>query len=308
MISIGLPAIKPAFLAEAIGCLLAQTHRDFELIIRNDRANPVIRDIVAGFADPRIRYVEGNGPVEVVENWNRTLSEATGDYFILFSDDDRCAPDFLSELAGMAEQWPAAGLYHCRVRKIRQEGRAIGETAHCPPFESGIEFILERLKGNREQFAPEFMCRTQELKAIGGFVDLPLAWGSDDLTWFRLSLEKGVACSAKTLVEWRQSPGQISESGSLAGRLEAVDIYARKLRMMLDSIEPKNEREAAQIREALELIHGHSASQRAYLLAVAARNLSVPELTRIYFRLRNRHKLNFASFVYAVYAGTFLPR
>lgn len=308
MISIGLPAIKPDFLAEAIGSLLAQTHRDFELIIRNDRANPVIRDIVTGFADPRIRYLEGDGPVGVVENWNRTLAEAAGEFFVLFSDDDRCQPEFLAELSALAAQHPAAGLYHCRVRKIRQEGTVIGVTAECPPFECGIDFILERLKGHREQFAPEFMCRTQELKAGGGFADLPLAWGSDDLTWFRLALGGGVACSPETLVDWRQSSGQISESGSLADRLEAVEIYARNLRPMLDSIRPENDREAEELRQARALIDSHSARQRAYLLAVAARKLSIPELTRIYFRLRNRHKLNFASFVYAVYTGIFLSR
>jgi glycosyltransferase involved in cell wall biosynthesis len=308
LISIGLPAIKPAYLAEAIECLLAQVNTDFELIIRNDRANPLIREIVAGFSDPRIRYVEGNGPVGVVENWNLTLEEASGDYFILFSDDDRCTPKFLAELAALAEQFPHAGLYHCRVRKIRQEGSIIGVTAFCPPFESGPDFILERLKGNREQFAPEFMCRTQELKAGGGFADLPLAWGSDDLTWFRLALAGGVACSPELMVDWRQSPGQISESGSLADRLEAVTHYGQKLRLMLSAFVSLDDQDIMTVHEALGLIDDHAARQRAHLLAIAARHLSLAELSRIYFRLRKRHKLTFVSFVYAVYARTFLSR
>ena len=87
--SVTVPAYKAQFLAECIDSILAQTYKNFELIIVNDASPQDLDSIVSKYDDQRIRYYKnkvGFGAEHVVGNWNKCLEYATGDYVIvLFS-------------------------------------------------------------------------------------------------------------------------------------------------------------------------------------------------------------------------------
>jgi len=302
MISIGLPVIKPQFLEEALWSVLNQKYSDFELIVFNDRSDEQIRKIVKSFDDPRIRYLEGESALEVVENWNKVLSYARGDYFVLFSDDDRYHPDFLLEMNSLSAKYPLCNIFHCRVRKINASGELLAITEPCPLFESGFEFILHRLNRDREQFAPEFVVRTTKLKAIGGFVNLPLAWGSDDLTWFQLAIGGGIAYSPKLLFDWRQSPLQISQTGDVEERLLAVEKYRAWLRTFIDSIQPSEEKEILVLNRIKSLYNTQAERQKAHLVATNARYTSCIRQIIFFLKNRNKHQLKLRWLIYSFYS------
>jgi len=296
MISIGLPAFKPQFLREAIGSVLDQSYKDFELIIANSGANEAIRSITGEFSDTRIRYIEGEA-LPIVDNWNKVLSLAKGDFFILFADDDLYDPAFLEEMIRLPEQYPSCDIFHCRVRVIDEEGNLIQVSQLCPGFETGMEFILNRLKGKRLQFAPDFMCRTAKLREAGGFMPLPLAWGTDDLTWFTLSLHGGIACCTEPLVSWRRSVHQISVSGDVVLRLEAVLLYREWISRLLQTHQPVTEFEAGLLKE-LELIYLHAIDdQKNYLVRVHARNSTMSRHIRFFLGNHRKYRLNKIWFV-----------
>ena len=311
MISIGLPAFKPQFLAEAVQSVIDQSFPDFELIVVNDRSNPQIRTIVNSFSDHRIRYFEEESELPVVENWNRVLSYAKGEYFVLFSDDDRYDPDFLSEMNSLVTKYPLCNIFHCQVRKISVSGEQLAITALCPDYESGFDFICHRLNGEREQYAPEFAVRTSMLRSIGGFVNLPLAWGSDDLTWFQLAIKGGIAYSPKALVDWRQSPYQISETGNVEERLLAVEKYSTWLRNYIETIQPTEEKEKIILNRMKSLYPAQSDRQKAHLVAVNARYTSPLGQISFFLQYRKKHHLKFPWLVYSLYSkmkrGTILP-
>ena len=54
--SITIPAYKRSYLKEAIDSCLAQTYKDFELIIVNDASPEDLDSIVNSYSDNRIRY------------------------------------------------------------------------------------------------------------------------------------------------------------------------------------------------------------------------------------------------------------
>ena len=58
LVSFVLPAYKASWISEAIDSILAQTYHNIELIIVNDQSPEPIREIVAQYDDPRIRYYE----------------------------------------------------------------------------------------------------------------------------------------------------------------------------------------------------------------------------------------------------------
>src|SRR5690606_28530398 len=107
--SIGIPAFKARFLKECIDSILSQTFSDFELIIVNDASPENIDDIVKNYSDSRIRYYvnEKNfGAEQVVDNWNKCLSYALGDYFVLMGDDDLMMPNYLYEFSKLIDRYP----------------------------------------------------------------------------------------------------------------------------------------------------------------------------------------------------------
>ena len=54
--SVTVPAYKAQFLSECIDSILAQTYKNFELIIVNDVSPQDLDSIVKRYDDPRIRY------------------------------------------------------------------------------------------------------------------------------------------------------------------------------------------------------------------------------------------------------------
>ena len=75
--SILIPAFKAKFLHECISSVLAQSCKDFEIVVLNDCSPEGIEDIVSSFADDRIRYYSDEknvGAYDVVDNWNRLLT------------------------------------------------------------------------------------------------------------------------------------------------------------------------------------------------------------------------------------------
>ena len=74
--SIIIPVYKPQFLKECIDSILAQTYRNFELILVNDGSPYDIDSIVGQYQDSRIEYhkrEKGYGAVRLVDNWNDCL-------------------------------------------------------------------------------------------------------------------------------------------------------------------------------------------------------------------------------------------
>ncbi|MGS3108146.1 glycosyltransferase, partial [Escherichia coli] len=83
-----------------IDSILSQTFKDFELIIVNDASPENLDSIISSYDDTRIRYYKNDkncGAENVIDNWNKCLSFANGDYFILMGDDDKLDEDYLSE-------------------------------------------------------------------------------------------------------------------------------------------------------------------------------------------------------------------
>jgi len=97
-VSVCIPCYRgAAHLGAAIESVLAQTFTDFELVIIDDNSPDNTDEVVAGFADPRIRYLKNPHNLGPEGNWNRCLDEARGRYFKLLPQDDLIAPACLEK-------------------------------------------------------------------------------------------------------------------------------------------------------------------------------------------------------------------
>ena len=92
------------YVASAIDSILAQTLRDFELIIIDDASTDCSATIVKAYTDDRIRLLENDQNRGVAFSLNRGLREARGTFIARMDADDICLPhrlaiqvDFLRE-------------------------------------------------------------------------------------------------------------------------------------------------------------------------------------------------------------------
>ena len=84
--TVAIPAYKGKFLKECIESVLAQSYKDFELIVVDDASPDNLAEIAASFDDPRLSYHRNKtncGAVDVVDNWNKCLAMAKGEYICL---------------------------------------------------------------------------------------------------------------------------------------------------------------------------------------------------------------------------------
>ena len=223
--SIGIPAFKASYLEECIDSVLAQTYTNFELIVVNDASPENIDDIVNQYSDERISYYindKNTGAVNVVDNWNKCLSYADGDYFVLMGDDDMMSPIYLEEFVKLIDKYPKLDVYHCRSYIIDEHSEINLLTPSWSEKESVLDNIWHRMNSLRVQFISDFIYDRKVLVERGGFYKLPLAWLSDDISSYIAMADKGVAHVNTPIFNYRKSNITISSSGNPDLKIKAI--------------------------------------------------------------------------------------
>src|SRR5690606_9537106 len=96
VVSIGMPAYNSErWIRCALDAFLAQTFKDFELIVADncstDRTYEICREYAA--RDRRIRVIRNERNVGAPENFNIVFRHSRGRYFKWASSNDLCAPE-----------------------------------------------------------------------------------------------------------------------------------------------------------------------------------------------------------------------
>jgi glycosyltransferase involved in cell wall biosynthesis len=227
LFSVAIPAYKHKFLSEAILSVLNQSYRDFELIIVNDASPEDLDEVVIQFTDPRIRYYKNKrncGALNVVDNWNKCLSYALGDYIICMGDDDRLLSNCLEDYAKLITQYPNVDVLHTCTEIIDEEGNFKEIQIPRPEFESALSLLYNRWDNRYRQFIGDFCFKVKPLRNNDGFFKLPLAWGSDDITAVRAALFKGIANTSVPGFQYRVSGLTITNSGSALIKIKANNL------------------------------------------------------------------------------------
>lgn len=245
--SITIPAYKQKYLYEAIESCLAQTYKDFELIIVDDASPEDLKSVVDRFQDPRIRYYRNEkncGVLHVVDNWNICLGYAQGDYVICMGDDDCLLPNCLEEYSKLIDKYPDLDIYHGMTEIIDENGNVTNMQEARPEREGMYSMISGRLRNSRLQYIGDWLFKRTALEQLNGYVNMPMAWGSDDLTAYTIAKNKGVANTQMPVFQYRISSLTISNSGHYREKakiqfdvLNQVESLLRKGEGKVDGIE-----------------------------------------------------------------------
>ena len=103
----------------AIRSVLAQTYGDFELLVIDDGSSDDTQAVVAGWSDPRVRYLREPQNAGVGAARNRGLREARGEFIAFLDSDDEWLPDKLSRQVALFRAVPdAVGLIYTGVESV----------------------------------------------------------------------------------------------------------------------------------------------------------------------------------------------
>lgn len=128
LVSVGMPVYNgDHYLDSAINSILAQTFRDFELIISDNGSTDKTQEICRHYAnlDSRIRYIRNEENLGAGWNFDRVAELATGKYFKWACHDDLCAPEFLQECVEVLERDPSTVLAYPKSLIIDEHGSEI---------------------------------------------------------------------------------------------------------------------------------------------------------------------------------------
>jgi len=131
-VSVGIPTCNRAgTLSRAIDSVLAQTHRDLELVISDNASIDQTQDLCDGYLqrDTRVRYLRqpvNRGPTA---NFNTLYEECRGAYVMMLSDDDWLAPDYIELCLAELLREPANALVCGVARYFHGDGQLAWEGA-----------------------------------------------------------------------------------------------------------------------------------------------------------------------------------
>src|SRR5258708_3960241 len=92
-ISVLMPAYNAErFIRGSVNSVLAQTFKDFELIVVEDGSQDRTSSILATIRDDRLRVIHNERNLGIVESLNRAMATARGAYIARADADDFCLP------------------------------------------------------------------------------------------------------------------------------------------------------------------------------------------------------------------------
>lgn len=126
LISIVMPAYNAEkTIRQAMGSVMAQTFKDWELLVVNDKSKDRTRDIILDSAksDKRIRYIENRRNLGVSETRNRGVSLACGQWIAFLDSDDAWEEKKLEEQVGQIHKSDARFVFTGSAFMDQEGGR-----------------------------------------------------------------------------------------------------------------------------------------------------------------------------------------
>ena len=198
------------YIAKAIESVLAQTYKDFSLIVVDNCSTDNTEEIVRNFHDPRLTYKRNKENIGLVGNANRCLELAKGEYIYILHHDDIMLPENLERKVSLLDKNPKVGFVHSNILVIDGNGDVVAkniwyEGSRKDYIKNGKEIFYKSLfylPYGASIFIGSVLARRKCYEHVGKFSpELPHCFDSE--MWNRMSLFYDIACIGSSLVKYR---------------------------------------------------------------------------------------------------------
>ena len=191
------------YLQDAIDSILAQTVRDFELIIMDDGSKDRTREILSGYQDPRIRVFLNDENCGLTVNLNRALDAAEGRFIARMDGDDIAYPDRFEKELEYLRCHPELKLISCRTKTF-------GDLNLQSDITGNSEYLRCRMLVRPVLAHPGFMARGELFRELGYRYDESFRQAQDYDLAARLTRQYSIGICPEVLLEYRAHEGQVS--------------------------------------------------------------------------------------------------
>lgn len=224
-VSVVIPAYdREKYIVAAIDSILAQSFADFELVVVDDGSTDGTREVVRGYADPRIRLICHARNLGVAAARNEGVRQARGEYLAFLDSDDIAFPDRLARQVAFLDSHGDVAALGAWVDWMDDGGRP-----------------LERIK--RKAISPEdiaaqrlfragiqntaSMARTEIMRRF--LHDERYSIGEDFHLWARIAAEHKLANLPRVLVRCRAHAQRTTHDKIEQIREQRLTIYQAQL-------------------------------------------------------------------------------
>ena len=186
LVTVLIPAYNAeATITRAIDSALAQTYRDFEVVVVDDGSHDATSDIVAGYGDDRIRLIRLPRNLGESGAMNEGIAVARGELVAFLDADDEWLPVKLARQVPALTGNPDAVAATCGCRFVDADGNVFREFGLPEPiFGSGQTW--KSLLAATMIAKPCVLARATALQQAGPF-DTALHVAADQDMWIRLA-------------------------------------------------------------------------------------------------------------------------
>ena len=235
-VTIAIPTLNRAcYLRVAVESALSQTYGNIEVIVSNNASSDATSTYLDSLIAPRLIVLNQTVLLSMTDNWNVCLTAATGEYFLLLSDDDLLEPDAINELIGgyaKLDGYPVPGLVYCGGCVIDSAGDVTRLLKPSPPREAARDLITAFFEGERDLRFCGVLLRTADL-----LDKFPATYkvACDAAVWMKIAMRHGTAVYIpKSLIRYRLHPNLSSATH--------LDVWRSEYRQLLELVLREDER------------------------------------------------------------------
>jgi glycosyltransferase involved in cell wall biosynthesis len=168
LVSIWMAAYNAAqTISKSIESVLAQSYKNFELIIVDDGSTDNTADIVRSFEHESIKYfLKTNGGLASARNVQ--IKQSSGTFVVILDSDDMMTPDFLSQHLQAFEQYPEADIIYCDDLFIDENDKPV-RILNRPEYHDNNRLISELFRCGYPVVPFRTCIRKKVFDKIGGY-------------------------------------------------------------------------------------------------------------------------------------------
>ena len=199
------------FVGQAIESTLSQEYSDFEIIVIDDASTDNSVREIKRFSDKRIKLYQNEKNIGRIQNINKSLLLASGDYLTILPSDGMLAQGSLKSRVNLLETNSKVGLVYSQYGKIDESGKII--KSYYQNYEGYIhdgEEEFKKLVLNNYIPVLSAMLRRQCFVSLGGFNEAVTGCADYEM-WLRICLHGyDIAFVPEVLVFDRRHAGNVS--------------------------------------------------------------------------------------------------
>ena len=206
------------FIEEAVDSVFAQSYKDIELIIVDDKSTDnsvdVIRSLIKKY--PQIRFIKNDSNLGMCKSFNKALTETKGEFIIDLAADDIMLPERVeAQVLAFSKLKETYGVVYSDAYLINEKGEKIstfytrnelGELMEAVPTKKVFKDLIRSYR----ICSPTIMIRKKVLEELGGY-DEELSYEDYDF-FVRSSRDYRYSYIDKPLTLKRQVQGSDSSS------------------------------------------------------------------------------------------------